>query len=72
LRLGALATTGQHDAPGYNTLIGLSKLEIEQTELEIHQRRLELDEQERLELVVRLEELERLEKARKDEARWPA
>jgi hypothetical protein len=57
---------------GYNTLIGLSKLEIEQTELEIHQRRLELDEQERLELVVRLEELERLEKARKDEARWPA
>jgi hypothetical protein len=57
---------------GYNTLIGLSKLEIEQAELEIHQRRLELDEQERLELVVRLEELERLEKARKDEARWPA
>jgi hypothetical protein len=57
---------------GYNTLIGLSKLEIEQAELEIHQRRLELDEQERLELVVRLEELKRLEKARKDEARWPA
>lgn len=43
---------------GYNTLIELAKLDIEQSELEIAQRRLELDEQERLELLERLEALE--------------
>jgi len=43
---------------GYNTLIELARLEIGQSELEIQQRRLELDEQERLELLTRLEALE--------------
>ena len=35
---------------GYNTLIELAKLDIEHSELEIAQRRLGLDEEERLEL----------------------
>jgi hypothetical protein len=43
---------------GYNTLIALDRLDVERLELEIQQRRLELDEQERLELVKRLEALE--------------
>jgi hypothetical protein len=43
---------------GYNTLIELAKLDIEHSELEIAQRRLGLDEEERLELRERLEALE--------------
>jgi hypothetical protein len=43
---------------GYGVLIELAKLDIEQSELEIAQRRLDLDEQERLELLGRLEALE--------------
>src|SRR3712207_498878 len=56
---------------GYTTLIALDRLDVERSELEIAQRRLELDVQERLELVRRLEELEQLMAARKDD-RWPA
>jgi hypothetical protein len=43
---------------GYNTLIELGRLELEAGELEIQRRRLSLDEQERLELLPRLELLE--------------
>ena len=56
---------------GYTTLIALDRLDVEPSELEIAQRRLELDEQERLEILQRLEELEQLMVARKD-GRWPA
>ncbi len=42
----------------YTTLIALSRLDIEQAELEIARRRLELDEEERTELRTRLEVLE--------------
>jgi hypothetical protein len=42
---------------GFNTLIALDRLDVERSELEIQQRRLELDEQERRELVVEMEEL---------------
>jgi hypothetical protein len=42
---------------GYNVLIALDRLDVERSELEIQQRRLELDEQERLELVREIEEL---------------
>jgi hypothetical protein len=42
---------------GYHTLINLVRLDIEQSELKIAQRRLELDEQERRELVAEMEEL---------------
>src|SRR5215213_7684132 len=42
---------------GYNTLIALDRLDVERSELEIAQRRLELDEQERRELVAEMEEL---------------
>src|SRR3712207_1298431 len=51
---------------GYTTLIALDRLDVERSELEIAQRRLELDVQERLELVRRLEELEAAVEARKD------
>jgi hypothetical protein len=50
---------------GFGTLIELAKLEIGQGELEIQQRRLELDEEERTELRGRLEELEDAERRRK-------
>ena len=53
---------------GYNTLIALDRLDVERSELEIAQRRLELDEQERLELIERLERVEEALK-NKDEAR---
>ena len=43
---------------GYNTLIALDRLDVERSELEIAQRRLELDEHERLELIERLERVE--------------
>jgi hypothetical protein len=43
---------------GYSTLIALDRLDVERSELEIAQRRLELDEQERLELIGRLERVE--------------
>ena len=56
---------------GYTTLIALDRLAVERSELEIAQRRLELDEQERTELLARLEELEALMAARKD-SRWQA
>jgi predicted nuclease with TOPRIM domain len=42
----------------YSTLIALERLRIEESELEIQQRRLRLDEEERTELRARLEELE--------------
>ena len=42
---------------GFNTLVALDRLDVERSELEIQQRRLELDEQERRELVVEMEEL---------------
>jgi hypothetical protein len=42
---------------GFNTLIALDRLDVERSELEIQQRRLELDEQERRELLVEMEEL---------------
>jgi hypothetical protein len=45
---------------GYHTLINLVRLDIEQSELKIAQRRLELDEQERRELVAEMEELREL------------
>lgn len=48
---------------GYQTLIGLARLEVEHSELEIQQRRLQLDEQERLELVGELEELREMVEA---------
>ncbi len=43
---------------GHTTLIALSRLDIEQSELEIARRRLELDEEERTEIRGRLEMLE--------------
>jgi hypothetical protein len=45
---------------GYNTLIALDRLDVERSELEIAQRRLDLDEQERRELIVEMEELREL------------
>jgi hypothetical protein len=45
---------------GYNTLIALDRLDVERSELEIAQRRLELDEEERRELVREVEELREL------------
>jgi len=57
---------------GYNTLIALDRLAVERSELEIAQRRLELDEQERLELIGRLEALEDTIGARSKETRWHA
>jgi hypothetical protein len=42
---------------GFNTLIALDRLDVERSELEIQQRRLELDEEERLELIKEIEEL---------------
>jgi hypothetical protein len=55
---------------GYTTLIALDRLDVERSELEIAQRRLELDEQERLEVLARIEELEEMEKLRKERERW--
>jgi hypothetical protein len=42
---------------GFTTLIALDRLDVERSELEIAQRRLELDEEERRELVKEIEEL---------------
>jgi hypothetical protein len=56
---------------GYTTLIALARLDVDQAELEIAQKRLELDIQERTEIISRLEELEALLEARKGD-RWPA
>ena len=56
---------------GFGTLIALDRLDVERSELEIAQRRLELDVQERTQIVARLEELEVLVAARK-ENRWQA
>jgi hypothetical protein len=42
---------------GFTTLIALDQLDVERSELEIARRRLELDEQERLELMREIEEL---------------
>jgi beta-phosphoglucomutase-like phosphatase (HAD superfamily) len=56
---------------GYSTLIGLARFEVEQAELEIAQRRLELDVEERTELIKEVEELRELLEARKDN-RWGA
>ncbi len=55
---------------GYGTLISLARLDVEQAELEIAQRRLELDEQERLELLSRIESLEETERLRKERSRF--
>jgi len=51
----------------YSTLIALSRLDIEHSELEIQQRRLELDEQERLELVAEIEEMREILGARRSQ-----
>jgi predicted nuclease with TOPRIM domain len=51
---------------GYGTLIQLSRLDIEQAELDIARRRLELDEEERTELRTRLEELEQHLETKRD------
>jgi hypothetical protein len=51
---------------GYGTLIQLSRLDIEQAELDITRRRLELDEEERTELRTRLEELEQHIETKRD------
>ena len=56
---------------GFGVLISLDRLDVERSELEIAQRRLELDVQERTQIVARLEELEVLMAARK-ENRWQA
>jgi hypothetical protein len=50
---------------GFNTLIALDRLDVERSELHIAERRLELDVEERLEILSRLEELEALTEARK-------
>ena len=50
---------------GYATLLGLARYQIEESELEIQQRRLELDEQERVELVAEIEEMREVLAARK-------
>jgi hypothetical protein len=57
---------------GFGVLIELARLEVEQSELEIAQRRLELDEQERLEVVRRLEELEEAMSTRDGRGQWGA
>jgi hypothetical protein len=51
---------------GFTTLIALARLDVEQAELAIAERRLELDEQERTELLARFEELEQLMAARRE------
>ena len=50
---------------GYSTLLGLARYQIEESELEIAQRRLELDEEERLELTKEVEEMRELLASRK-------
>jgi hypothetical protein len=55
---------------GYSTLLGLSRLQIEESELEIQQRRLELDEEERGELIAEVEQLRELLAARKGRSSW--
>jgi len=55
---------------GHTTLIALSRLDIEQSELEIARRRLELDEEERTKLTERLEALEEALKRTQGGSRW--
>jgi hypothetical protein len=50
---------------GYSTLLGLARYQLEESELEIQQRRLEMDEQERGELLAEIEEMRELLAARK-------
>jgi hypothetical protein len=50
---------------GFSTLTALARYQIEESELEIQQRRLELDEQERGELLAEVEEMRELLAARK-------
>jgi hypothetical protein len=57
---------------GFGVLIELARLEVEHAELEISQRRLELDEQERLEVLSRLEQLEEAMATRNEQGRWGA
>ncbi len=57
---------------GHTTLIALSRLDIEQSELEIARRRLELDEEERTKLTERLEALEEALKRTQGGSRWQA
>jgi hypothetical protein len=56
---------------GYTTLIALDRLDVERSELDIAERRLALDVQERTELLARLEELEQLMAAKRGD-RWGA
>jgi hypothetical protein len=56
----------------YNTLIALSRHDIERAELEITQQRLELDLEERRELRGRLEELESVIEGMKHRGTWGA
>ena len=55
---------------GYTTLIALDRLDVERSELEIAQRRLELDEQERLDLLDRLEQLEEVQRRQREGGYW--
>nr|MBA2712782.1 hypothetical protein [Rubrobacteraceae bacterium] len=56
----------------YGTLIALERLRIEESDLEIAQRRLALDEEERTEIRARLEELEEALQRQKGEWRYGA
>ena len=55
---------------GYGVLIDLDKLAVEHDELAIAQRRLELDEQERLDLLNRLEQLEEVQRRQREGGYW--
>lgn len=55
---------------GYSTLLGLARYQIEESELEIQQRRLELDEEERGDLLREVEELRELLATRKKDRPW--
>lgn len=57
---------GEYRAPRLRHPDRPGQLDIEQSELEIQQRRLELDEQERLELVSEIEEMHEILAARKE------
>jgi hypothetical protein len=50
---------------GYSTLLGLARYQIEESELEIAQRRLELDEEERGALLEEVEQMRELLQTRK-------
>jgi hypothetical protein len=51
---------------GFSCLLGLARYQLEESELEIQQRRLELDEQERGELLAEVEQMRELLAVRKE------